>query len=368
MEKNRISAFQLFSLMTLFQLGTALVVNLGLEARRDAWIAVFLGMGYGLLLFWMLVYLYKLFPDMLPTEYVRILFGKYIGTVIGVMYVVFFTYVTGRDLRDGGALVLSLTLKQTPLVIANTLMIMSVAYVLHKGVEVLARTALIFLAMVMLIGAFSTVLLVLSDVIEPKRLLPILENGIQPILSTFVHQSYAFPFSEVICFAMLLPYLSKSKNGIRAGYLSILLAGVLLSYTSAMNISVLGVNMVERSPLPLMTTVSKTSISDFIQRNDIFIVMTLIIGDFFKVAVYYYAAVIGAAEIFKLEYRKLVYPVGLLVLVISLLVASSLPEHLEEGAKVLYQVSPLFFVVIPVILVIAGWIYKKRSASKSGSS
>ncbi|MNS12238.1 Spore germination protein [compost metagenome] len=128
--------------------------------------------------------------------------------------------------------------------------------------------------------------------------------------------------------------------------------------------AVLGVDMVQRSPLPLMTTISKASISDFIQRNDILIVMTLIIDDFFKVAVYFYVALIGTADLFKIAYRKLIYPMALLVLLISLVVAKSLPEHLEEGAVILYRIDPLFFVVIPLILCVAGWIYKIRTASR----
>ncbi|WP_433944424.1 GerAB/ArcD/ProY family transporter [Paenibacillus sp. SN-8-1] len=365
MEKNRITSFQFFSLMLLFQLGTSLVVNLGMRAGRDAWISILLGMGYGLLLFWIFAYLYRQFPGLLPTAYARKLFGKYVGWIIGLLYTVFFVYQTGRDLRDGGALVLSTALKQTPLIVANALMIMSVAYVIHKGIEVLARTAVIFAMVVILIGSFSTLLLLLSGIIEMERLFPILGNGIGPVLETFYRQSYAFPFSEIVCFAMILPYLGNAKTGVKAGYIAILVSGIVLSYTSVINVAVLGVDMVQRSPLPLMTTISKASISDFIQRNDILIVMTLIIDDFFKVAVYFYVALIGTADLFKIAYRKLIYPMALLVLLISLVVAKSLPEHLEEGAVILYRIDPLFFVVIPLLLCVAAWIYKLRTASRN---
>ncbi|WP_185897215.1 GerAB/ArcD/ProY family transporter [Paenibacillus zeisoli] len=364
MEKNRITSFQLFALMLLFQMGTSLVVNLGMRAGRDAWISILLGMGYGLLLFGVFAFLYRLFPGMLPTVYTQILFGKYLGWVVGVVFIVFFVYQTGRDLRDGGALMLSTALKQTPLIVVNGLMIMSVAYVIHKGIEVLARTAIIFAVVVILIGSFSSILLILSGVIEMERIFPILGRGIGPVLETFYRQSYAFPFSEIICFSMLLPYLGNAKTGVKAGYIAILVSGIILSYTSMINVAVLGVDMVQRSPLPLMTTISKASISDFIQRNDILIVMTLIIDDFFKVGIYFYVALIGTADLFKIAYRKLIYPMALLVLLISLVVAKSLPEHLEEGAEILYRIDPFFFVVIPLILYIAGWIYKWRTASK----
>jgi len=56
MEKAKISVIQLFALMFIFDLGTALIVSYGIPARKDAWLAVILGMGGGILLFFCLLY------------------------------------------------------------------------------------------------------------------------------------------------------------------------------------------------------------------------------------------------------------------------------------------------------------------------
>ncbi len=45
MEKAKISASQLFILMVLFELGSALLVPLAIDAKQDAWLAILLGMG-----------------------------------------------------------------------------------------------------------------------------------------------------------------------------------------------------------------------------------------------------------------------------------------------------------------------------------
>ncbi|WP_159067713.1 GerAB/ArcD/ProY family transporter, partial [Paenibacillus ihuae] len=99
-----------------------------------------------------------------------------------------------------------------PLFILSMLMILSGAYVLHKGLEVLTRTSLMFAVIVLLIGVFSLVLLILSGSIKLLRLLPVLENGIGPVMDSVVHQNYMFPFGEMICFTMLMPYLSGVKK------------------------------------------------------------------------------------------------------------------------------------------------------------
>jgi spore germination protein KB len=43
MEKAKISVIQLFAMMFLFELGSALVVSLGSNAKKDAWLAILLG-------------------------------------------------------------------------------------------------------------------------------------------------------------------------------------------------------------------------------------------------------------------------------------------------------------------------------------
>ncbi|WP_259345680.1 GerAB/ArcD/ProY family transporter [Priestia aryabhattai] len=43
MEKAKISVIQLFALVFIFDLGTALIVSYGIPARKDAWLTVILG-------------------------------------------------------------------------------------------------------------------------------------------------------------------------------------------------------------------------------------------------------------------------------------------------------------------------------------
>ncbi|AWB46328.1 spore gernimation protein [Paenibacillus sp. CAA11] len=365
MEKIRISSLQFFALMVQFLLGTALVVNLGIQAGKDAWLSILLGMLGGVMMFAVYAYLFKVFPDVLPTTYSRKMFGKVIGTLMALLYCVFFVYNAARDLRDGGALITISSLPSTPIFIVNTLMILAIAYTLHKGIEVLARTAFVFMNVILLIGMFSTALLLFSDVIEINRVLPLLEKGIKPVLMAVVRQNYGFPFGEIVCFAMLLPYLRSPSKGIKAGYGGIIFSGLILSYTMFMNIAVMGDDIVDRSFFPLLTTIGKGSISDFIQRADVLVVMVLIIGDFFKVAVYFYTAVLGISDVFGIAYRKLVYPMALAVLLLSIMVAKGITQHLEEGGKYIYRVSPLFFVVLPIVLAIGAWVYKRTHSGRA---
>ncbi|AFC32861.1 spore germination protein [Paenibacillus mucilaginosus 3016] len=268
-------------------------------------------------------------------------------------------------MRDGADLLVTSVLDQTPMIAVSIIMILTIGYVLHKGIEVLARTAQIYLVVMIALGVFSNFLLVVSGVIDVNQLLPILEKGWEPVIHTGITQAFEFPFSEMICFTMLLPYLNEPKQGIRAGFITMFAGGLILSFSTAMNIAVLGVDIAGRATFPLLTTISLVNIREFIQRMDVFVVMTLIIGDFFKVAIFYYVAVMGATDLFGMkDHRKLVYPLGLIVLFLSVAIADNFAEHIKEGNFALVTVFLLFGVILPLLLWFVAFV---RSRFRSGS-
>lgn len=367
MEKIKITPLQIFSLIVLFELGTGLVVNLGMEAGKDEWLAVLLGMVIGILLYAGYSMLYLWFPNMLPTEYDKLLLGKYLGTLAGISYMVFFLYKASRDLMDGGLLVIATTLRETPVFIVNMLMMITVAYTIHKGLEVLARTALILLTVMMMIGALSLLLIAFAHIVDINRLLPVLGGGTGPLLRAVSRTNYQFPFAEVIAFNMLLPFLNHPKKGVKVGYLALLFSGLILSLAVATTVAVLGADLAERSYFPMLIMVGKASISDFIQRPDIFVVMGFIIGIYFKICIYFFAAVIGISNIFNIPYQKLIYPLTLIILALTAFETRSYSEHLTKGGKMLHLVDPIFFIVLPLILLIAAVIRKFIFRSRPGA-
>ncbi|KHF27768.1 Spore germination protein [Anoxybacillus sp. BCO1] len=82
-----------------------------------------------------------------------------------------------------------------------------------------------------------------------------------------------------------------------------------------MNIAVLGADTVSRSTFPLLNTIQEIRVANFLERLDVLFMIALIVGGFFKVGVFFYAGVIGAADLFQIkEYQRLVYPLGISVL------------------------------------------------------
>ena len=143
----------------------------------------------------------------------------------------------------------------------------------------LGRTALIFLAIVLLIGVFSALVIVFSAIVEVHRLLPVLGNGVQPIIQSVV-KKYALPVWGADCCYSSPSTSEPAEERDQGGVL-----GYFIQRNDA------GANLCRYHfrpwrehcgafGFPLLTMVGKANISEFIERTEILIVMVLIIGVF----------------------------------------------------------------------------------------
>ncbi|MDC7783302.1 MULTISPECIES: GerAB/ArcD/ProY family transporter [Priestia] len=366
MEKAKISASQLFILMVLFELGTSLLLPVAMEAKQDAWLAILLGMLGSLVLFVIYYKLYSYYPDLLPTEYMQKILGKAIGSVLAFLYISYFIYDVARVLRDIGEMLLTFSYSDTPLFIANALLILVIIYTVQKGIEVVARSGELFFIFMYVLAVTGFLLIVCSGLIDFKNLQPILEDGILPVLKVVFIQTLYFPFGEAIVFTMILPYLNNPKKAKVTMLCATGLSGINLTITMLINISVLGVDLTARSQFPLLSTVQSIQVADFLERLDVFFMLALVIGGFSKISVLFYASMIATATLFKIKSpSRLSYPIGLIVLFMSLMISRNFQEHLHEGIGVeMFFLQIPFLAIIPVLLFLVAF-FKNRKQQKA---
>jgi len=364
-EKAKISLYQLFVLILLFELGSAVLVPLAIDAKQDAWLAIFFGMLGGLFLFWVNYRLFLYYPELVPSEYMQKLLGKILGTILAFCYIIFFMYIAARVLRDFGEMLLTFAYIETPLFMVNALLMLVIIYAVSKGIEVVARTGEIFFIFIYFLAITGFILIVFSGLIDINNLKPILEEGIFPIVRVVFTQTFYFPFGETIVFSMIFPYVTKRKSGKKVGFFAIMLSGINLAITMAINIGVLGVDLASRSQFPLLSTIQSIQVAEFLERLDVFFMISLVICIFFKVSIYFYAAIASTAVIFKIkEPSMLTYPMGMVVLFMSVTIASSYAEHLKEGLKFgTRYLHPLFLVVIPILLLGIAFLKNLKKSS-----
>ncbi|WP_251551846.1 GerAB/ArcD/ProY family transporter [Neobacillus muris] len=368
MEQTKINATQLFVLVVLFEMGSAILVGLGTNAKQDAWLAILLGLVGGLLVFLVYYRLYLYYQDLPFTSYVQKIVGKWMGRLIGLMYVVYFMYCAARVLRDFGELLLSTIYTNTPLIVINCLMMLTIIYATYKGLEVFARVGELYFLVVYLIAVAGFILILASGLIHISNLKPILENGIMPVVKTALGETLNFPFGEMVVFTMILPHLNESKKVKLVCLSGIALSGINIVITTIVNITALGTDLFERANFPLLSTISKIQLANFIERLDVLFMLYLVVGGFFKITIFFYAAVTGAGDIFKMKsQRKLGFPIGVIVLFASVTIASNYAEHIKEGLDIvpLYLHWPFQIIIPSLLLVIAFFRNRKKNPRSS---
>ncbi|MCM3790503.1 spore germination protein [Domibacillus indicus] len=360
MERAKISGIQFFLLLFMFEMGTAVVVGHMIAAKKDAWLSLLLGMGGGLVLFLVSYGLFRYYPSLPLTAYARKIFGPYIGWIVGLLYTIFFLYVSARNVREFSEVLITATMPEIPLLVVAMLFVFTICYVLYLGIEVFARTAEILGVFLIFIGIIGNLFVYVTGTVDPNNLKPVLEYGWKPILETAFYSPafLIFPFGEAFVFAMLFPYLNRADAVKKIGVASLIISGLILSYNAALNVAVLGVSEVLRSPFPLLATVGKINFLEFIQRLDALVVVTLLITVFFKAGIYLYCSVIGMVDLFRLKnHQQMIFPAGLILAFLSVMMAEDMAEHTEEGATVyiLYAAIPLL-IILPVVMLLIAFI------------
>jgi spore germination protein KB len=294
-----------------------------------------------------------------------------LGWVVGLLYILYFYYIAARNVREFGDLLVSSTLRKTPLLAVVVTFVLVICYVLYLGIEVLGRTAEVFIVILFIFGAAGNLFALVSGTVDFKHLLPFLENGWKPILTTAFPLLISFPFGEMIAFLMVLPYLNHPKQVKKVWLFAAIFSGIILSWTTALNIAVLSVDVMERATFPTLASVAKINLLDFIQRLDALVVFTLLITVFFKASIYLYCVVIGIVDLFKLKnHQQIIFPAGGALMVLSMVIASNFTEHTEEGFGIeMYFNHVPMLMVIPFFMMLVTMIrrhFQKKSISKQG--
>ncbi|OIK10204.1 endospore germination permease [Bacillus sp. MUM 13] len=366
MGKIKISYFQLFCLMFLFEMGSSVLFSIAGVAKQDAWLVILIAMVPGSVLIGLYLKVHQMFPGHSLTGYVQKIFGTSIGRIIGFLYVIYFIYIASRLLRDFGELLVISAYPETTLMVIGITMLLCLIYTLFKGFEAFSRLTELCFYVIMPTIFIVVLLQAAGGLIVWKNLTPILEHGWKPVLNEVFPTTLTVPFGELIVFTMVFPLLDNVKKTIKTSLFSVVFSGLLLALITALTIAVIGPSVRFRSAFPVLTAVSYINIGGFIQRLDALVIISIIIVGFIKIFVFFYCAVKGSMEVFQVkEPRTLIFPISFIILMGSIFIAPNYIEHLKEGLKyVPYYLHIPFQIVFPafflLIALLKQFFAKKR--------
>ncbi|WP_410514742.1 GerAB/ArcD/ProY family transporter [Paenibacillus sp. BR2-3] len=86
----------------------------------------------------------------------------------------------------------------------------SVIYVLNKGIEVFARTAQIYVIIILMMGLISSFFVIAAGLVDLNNLFPLHPKDWIDALKSAYPNIWIFPFGEAVCFTTIFPHLNKA--------------------------------------------------------------------------------------------------------------------------------------------------------------
>ncbi len=323
-------------------------------AKQDFWLSfVLLGI-YGIGIAYIIVKLASRFKNKTVIEYSKIILGNKIGSVIGFIYCIYFLQIDSTIIREFGDLLAGPFYPTTPVWFFCTTIVAASAYALYKGLEVIGRASDVVFPLYLI----GILMFPLANVVnmDLSNLKPVLAEGIGPVFRGAY--TGTIWFAETAVLLILFPTLKKPKEGFKVASIAIVALTLILVLSAISLIGVFG-NELKYIVNPYLELARYIRLSDSFERPESYLLFIWSSSLVIKIAVFYYCAVISIAQLFNIkDHKKLIIPVGIILVVLSQITFRNAADLATIITK--YLIIPYFIVqdLIPAILLIVAKVRK----------
>lgn len=356
MNKNSLTKTQLFFIIVQSQVGYGLISMPYIvfqESKTDGWISVLLGgviLQAVVFIGWSLC---KRFPSLTIFQISKNLMGKYVGNIINILYVIYFTLTCCILLSLFSITIKDWILPYTPGWIIKLLIISVAVYVAKEKITVIARylvltTVVLFLFIIL--PAYS-----LKDS-EILYLLPIGQSGLKAIFKGGKEIYILLQGFEI--FMIILPVVSASaKVKLKIISLACLVVTLLYTFLTIVCLMFFSPEEFPLIPEPILYLV-KSFEFNVIERPDIIFIALWIALVSTTIMTFLYSSSKGSTSFTKYERSNLVYISGVMIFIISLFFNSK--NEIEKFSMFVGNSGIIFTIGIPLILLVISLVRKRQ--------
>ncbi|TNJ67858.1 spore gernimation protein [Paenibacillus hemerocallicola] len=367
MELGKVSSFQMAMMLYSMPVATGIVILPAITARQaeqDLWLSPIIASLVGYMLIYIAYRLDKLYPNKTVMEYCIEVAGRIPGKALGFVFVFFYLHLSGIVIRQYGEFIVGNFFLKTPMIAITGVTVIACAIAVRCGLEVLGRCSQSFITLLIVLVLIVTVLLLPG--MNPENVFPVMERGFVPVL-----KGAASPmdwFSSYFAALFLFPFLSDKSKGMKWGMISVCAVMLTMVITNLAALLLFGELTADLS-YPMMVAVRQISLAGFIEHIEAVVMSIWILGAFVQICMHYYIAVVGTAQWLGMKsYKPLVFPLGFLLLVLSVWIAPDL-QVLSGflGTSFAFYALAIRF-MIPLLLFLVALLRKKRGKSRASGS
>ncbi|MED3801760.1 endospore germination permease [Lysinibacillus xylanilyticus] len=360
MEKEIISSRQFMIITLLFSIGTAILIlpaGVTIEAKQDAWIAAIIGVVLSLPVIKLFVAFGNRTPTLTFVEANEKILGRFFGKFTSIGFILIALLSAGELLYFIGIFMKTEIMPETPTMAFAFLFSIIIIYAAFLGIEVFARSAEILFPIFILIFIFFVIFI--SPSIKIENLQPIMETPKKSIFFSMIRFISLFSFPLVMLLMIFPSAVNVQKSAQKGFYIGSIIGGIVLITIITLCILVLGPANTASRTFPSYSLAQRISIGNFLQRIEVIMATMWIISIYIRTFMYFYAAVIGIAQICKINnHRPLIFPLGMIILGLSQIVHPSIIHSDIYNRDTWPIFSFVIMIFLPLVLLIVAKIRK----------
>lgn len=273
--------------------------------------------------------------------------GKYIGTVLGILFFISVTLFSAINIRSYVDILSTIYFRRTPIFVLAAILIASCYIIARLGVRAIGRTAWMALPWIIVITIAFVILV--YNLIKVDYLYPIGGAGVKQILKGGV--LYSSIFSEVIVFSVIFPQVKTYKAFKNSSYIALLYAVVSISLLSAIYIMVMDYPPVVINASPFHTVARLIYGGRFVSNLEAFFLLFWIIASVIRFGMYLYTGSALISYTLKLsEKKQMIGAVSAIILMLSMIPENYI-QNINIFRKTLISLEWILIYIVPCVLL-----------------
>lgn len=278
------------------------------EVENDIWIATLFATLQGLLIMTITVWVIRRLPKKNLLEQASMLMGKWVGKLIGVFYVVFFTGAYAAIMITFVYHLMDYFLPNFPVYVFVAVAVFVTMYATFHGLEVTGRIAIV--------GVYTMIALNLLLLMGSLRdfhvtqLTPVLENGVWPTIFTSRHNDTDWAMATMMT-GLVLPLVKDQTTWMKASVGGILYGGIFVLMWPLLEVGVLSARETGHYVVACMQMARSAEIGWFIHRYEMIMVAFFAISLLVQLMMCLFCACISLSQTFGMkDFRPTVLPMS----------------------------------------------------------
>ncbi len=314
-----------------------------------------------IILFSIISKLYNSFEGKDILDVAQIAGGTFGRILVGLVFLTNYFFIVPIILRTFGEDVKIFALVQSPISFVLVFFLIGMIIASYLGLEAIVRMGSIVVPIVTI--GFIIVILGNVKYFEVEKLLPILGSGPYRIFVGAIPQISLFSGISTLYF--MSPFIGKSKDFKAIGYMSLILAGIILTVGALIYLLVVPYPVSTENVLPYLHLARYVNYGRFFQRIESVFVLTWCLAALIYLSVGLFFIVYIIKRTFKLEYyRPLILPIAIVLFTLCL-IPDSLMASVGLETEIYRQYSWLVTFGVPIaVLLLAKLVKRNKEGGK----